>query len=122
MARGTERKVAMQDVFDAIYDASARTIQTERSYLYTNRIASSAAAGTSAQVKSSAGTLHGIVINKTTTGSIALYDAPAVSAAASIMWTISPSTAVGSYFWDAEFTTGLNIMATSAWDYTVVYR
>jgi hypothetical protein len=122
MARGTNRKVSMQDVFDSIYDAGAQTIQTAQSYLYTNRIASSAAAGTSAQVKATAGILHGIVINKTTTGSLSLYDAAAVSAAASIMWQLPASLAVGSYFWDAEFNNGLNIMATSAWDYTVLYR
>ena len=122
MAQGIEKQGNPQDIWSSIWNPSNKTINVERSYLYSNRIASSAAAGTSAQIKGSAGILHGIVINKTTTGSLSLYDAAAVSAAASIMWQLPASLAVGSYFWDAEFTTGLNIMATSAWDYTVVYR
>lgn len=121
MPQGTETRANAQQIWSSIWNPSNKTIQVERSYLYSNRIASSAAAGTSAQIKAEPGVIHGIAINVTSTGSITLYDNATVSAAANYMWVVPPST-TGFIQYDGEFSNGLNIMATSAWNYTVFYR
>jgi predicted nucleic acid-binding OB-fold protein len=73
-------------------------------------------------LKSGAGVLHSITVNKGATGAVVtVYDN--TSAATTKIATINAVSTLTSYLYDCAFTTGLTIdIATGAADITITYR
>ncbi len=72
---------------------------------------------TTTLVKTGAGVLHSIVVNTTAAGSIKIEDA--LTDTTPLIGTLKASVAEGTYLYDVEFTTGLNIVTAGASDITV---
>src|SRR3990167_6817109 len=73
-----------------------------------------------ALVKTGAGFLHAIIVNKTAAGTVIVVDG--TTGAGTSIGTLKASIVEGSYVYDCKFTTGLYVRPAGLGDYTVVYR
>ena len=71
-------------------------------------------------VKTGAGMLHAIVINKSVNGTITVYDNTAGSGTK--IATLKASIVEGTYTFDLKFSNGLYVIPAAAVDVTYVYR
>lgn len=73
---------------------------------------------TTTVVKSTAGTLHSIVVNNTSAGAITVYDNATVASGDKIA-TLKASIVEGTYLYDVDFKNGCTIVTAGASDITV---
>lgn len=71
-------------------------------------------------VKSGAGYLHSIVVNKAANGAVTIYDNTAGSG--TLIATLKASIVEGTYIFDCKFSNGLYVIPAAATDITLMYR
>lgn len=84
---------------------------------FTNILTTTTAA---ALVKTGAGFLHAVIVNKTAAGAVIVVDG--TTGGGTMIGTLKASIVEGSYIYDVKFTTGLYVRPAGVGDYTIVYR